>query len=84
MSEPVKVPAEVLAGLNAVRESGRVNMFDAPGVQEVANQLGHHALVVWMEDQMIRRTHSIRYGRPSDYSRGLWNGFEAEEGSEHA
>lgn len=45
---------KIMRQIWVVRETGRVNMFDIPGVQRVANDLGLCDLVVFlMEDDGI-------------------------------
>jgi hypothetical protein len=75
----VKVPRDVFEGLEAVRESGQVNMLDARGVQVVANDLECYALVVWLEDQFEERNYGMRLRRDAVYPRGVFEGFEPEE-----
>lgn len=41
---------EIIEQLEAVRADGRTNMLDMGGIQVVADDLGLHALVVWIED----------------------------------
>ncbi len=40
----------LFANLEAVRETGEVNMLDRRGVQQTANELGLSELVVFIED----------------------------------
>ena len=63
------MPAKVAEQLEEVRQDGRCNMLDRPCVQAVANDLGHHELVVWIED------HQREYGRL------ILEGFEMEGAS---
>ena len=44
----VKVSANVAEGLEAVRESGKINMFDYPMVQVLAKRMGYDETVVWL------------------------------------
>lgn len=71
--EAVEVPVKVLEGLDHVRESGKTNMLDRPAVQYYAYHAGYHETVDWLE------------WYPSEYSRGIFDGFvtreEAKEGS---
>jgi hypothetical protein len=62
--EPVRLPAEVFEGLEDVRRSGRANMHDRYTVQRLAYELGHHATVLWIEEN------------PRLYARGMLYGFE--------
>lgn len=49
----VKVPdKEVKRQLDAVRESGEVNMMDMQGVQAVAADRDYYRLVMWIEDKI--------------------------------
>jgi post-segregation antitoxin (ccd killing protein) len=64
----VRVPREVLEGIEAVRETGRTNMMDRMAVQFIANELEFFQTVVWLEDN--RRA----------YAQGLFNGFEPVDG----
>jgi hypothetical protein len=63
----IRVPAVVLEGLEAVRQSGKTNMFDRKAVQFWANNLEHWETVLWIE------------GHQGDYARGIFEGFEVEE-----
>lgn len=66
--QPIRVPREVLDGIDAVRETGRTNMLDRMAVQYIANELGYFATVIWLEDHR------------DDYARGLFHGFEPVDG----
>lgn len=63
---PVIVTAAVLEGLEAVRTSGKTNMFDAPRVIELALQMGHVHTAMWVYDN--RRL----------YAAGIFAGFAAD------
>jgi hypothetical protein len=65
-SGPVKVPLDVLTGLEAVRESGLVNMLDSHEVQRVADRMDYYAVVVWIQENRQL------------YGSGVFLGFEAE------
>lgn len=67
-TNPVKVPEAVWQGIEAVRVSGKTNMFDAPMVQRLAFDMEHFETVIWMEDN------------PDLYARGIFAGFEVEGG----
>ena len=41
---------KVLAQIMAIRESGRVNMFDVPGVQRMAFEMGFYELASFIEE----------------------------------
>lgn len=61
----IELPAEVLAGLEAVRLSGKTNMLDAPRVIELAFEMGHDATALWVHDNR------------SQYAHGIFEGFAA-------
>jgi len=63
----IQVPREVLDGLETVRASGRINMFDARGVTILARSMDHPAAAEWVE------THR------AEYVTGVFRGFEAEK-----
>ena len=65
--EAIRVPAKVLDGIEAVRQSGLVNMLDRNGVAEVAHALGLPAVADWV------------LAEPGQYARGIFRGFVAEE-----
>ncbi len=67
---PVRVPPEVLKGLEAVRRSGLTNMLDRPAVATIAAWMGHEATARW-----VREHRDL-------YARGVFRGFEAEGGGE--
>ena len=62
----ILVPRAVLEGIEAVRRSGRTNMLDRPAVVRLADQLGHHATVLWIHEH------------PAEYARGVFHGFLVE------
>ncbi len=66
----VRVPADVLAGLEAVRLSGKTNMLDAPRVIELAIEMGCPEAGFWV------------YENRRSYAEGIFRGFEAEEGGD--
>ena len=59
----VKVTQKVLDGIMEVRDSGQTNMMDRGQVMVVADSLGFHDVVCWIEDN------------PKDYARGILRGF---------
>jgi len=67
--DKIRVPREVLDGLEAVRTSGLTNMLDRPIVIELARRMGFEEAARWIE------TH------PRDYAQGVFQGFEAEGGA---
>lgn len=67
--QPVPIPADVFAGLEAVRRSGLTNMLDRPRVIEIAELWGYDATAEWL------RTHR------REYATGIFQGFQViEEG----
>ena len=64
---PVRIPKDVLEGLEAVRRDARTDMVDIPTLRYVASETGKPALVVWID------------GHESEYGRGLLDGFQAED-----
>jgi len=69
MSDKIKIPAEALKGLEAVRLSGRSNMLDRPAVAAIALELGHVDAAIWLTDKDNFKT----------YAQGIFQGFMAEE-----
>jgi hypothetical protein len=61
---PVKVPADVLEGLEAVRRSG-ANMVERAHVLVLAKRMGYRRTVRWVEEH------------PDEYARGVSHGFAA-------
>ena len=66
----IELPAEVLAGLEAVRLSGKTNMLDVPMVVELAYEMEHYATALWVHENR------------KQYAEGIFRGFEATEGSD--
>ena len=66
----VRVPADVLEGLEAVRLSGKTNMLDAPRVIELAFEMERYATALWVHENR------------KQYAEGIFRGFEAAEGSD--
>ncbi len=64
---PVRIPKDVLEELEAVRRAARTDMVDIPTLRYAASETGKPALVVWIDKH------------PSEYGRGLLDGFEAED-----
>jgi hypothetical protein len=62
----VRVPKDVLEGLEVVRRYARTETPDVATARYAAMELGRPELVVWID------------GHLSDYGRGLLDGFEAE------
>lgn len=66
----VQVPADVLAGLEAVRLCGKTNMLEVPRVIELAIEMGYPEAGFWV------------YENRRSYAEGIFRGFEAEEGGD--
>lgn len=64
-STKIRVPDEVLSGLEAVRLSGKTNMLDVPKVIELAFEMGHVDAAFWV------------YENRGIYSLGIFRGFAA-------
>jgi hypothetical protein len=60
----VQIPTTVFEQLEAIRQSGEINMLDRNGVQVIANNLDFFELVCWIEDNR------------KDYAEGIFRGFE--------
>ena len=67
MPYPVPVPVHVLEEIEALRQSGNVNMVDRPAVHQVALKMELEAAADWISKH------------PSQYSEGLSDGFAATE-----
>jgi hypothetical protein len=63
----ILVPADVLNGLNILRQIGTYNMFDVPAVVNMARELDLPDTAEWIE---AHRT---------AYATGILHGFEAEQ-----
>ena len=63
MSDPIKVPAGVLSGIEAVRRSGRTNMLDRAEVIRIADELGLHETVLWVHQNKAK------------YAKGFFRGY---------
>ena len=63
---PVPIPAEVLAGIEAVRQGGKSNMLDTLTVIALACGAGHVAAADWIA------------ANPAAYTAGLFRGFVAD------
>ena len=61
----IRVPKDVLDGLEAVRQSGLTNMLDRPIVASLAREFGFEEAARWVEDHRGR------------YAEGIFRGFEA-------
>ncbi len=67
MKTPVAVPAEVMAGLEAARVSGRVNMLEWLSVVELAREMGEFKAADWI------------WANRSAYIEGVFNGFIGQD-----
>jgi hypothetical protein len=65
--EPVRVPEEVLEGLEAVRRYAGKELLDIATVRYLAQERGRGALAVWVDKH------------PQEYARGVLDGFLADE-----
>ena len=65
-SAPVTVPADVLEGLEAVRQSG-AHMVERAHVLVLAKRMGYRRTVLWVEEH------------PDEYARGISHAFKAGE-----
>ena len=65
----VKLPADVLTGIEAVRQSGATNMLDRPAVQRIARELGYEEIADWLADK----------GNHPAYAQGIFRGFEPDD-----
>jgi hypothetical protein len=65
-SAPVMVPADVLEGLEAVRQSG-AHMVERAHMLVLAKRMGYRRTVLWVEEHQ------------DEYARGISHGFNASE-----
>ena len=63
----ITVSADVLEGLEAVRESGLTNMLDRPVVTQIAYNMGFIETAGWILEN------------PKEYARGVFFGFTTKE-----
>ena len=66
----IRVPADVLEGLEAVRLSGKTNMLDSPRVIELALEMGFSDTAFWVYDNRHL------------YAAGVFQGFVSYEGGD--
>ena len=66
MSDKIKVSLEVLEGLETIRESGELNMFDYLGVMRLAQELRYKETDEWLQNNK------------DAYAQGIFKGFEEE------
>ena len=69
MADKAQIPAKVLEGIEAVRQSGRTNMLARDMVAAIALELGHVDAAFWLED---KANHTA-------YATGIFKGFAEEE-----
>jgi hypothetical protein len=70
-ADSIKIPEEVWRGIEAVRVSGKTNMFDIRVVKKLARRMGHRAAADWIDEHAAL------------YAVGIFRGFEAvDEGGE--
>lgn len=62
-TDPVIVTRDVLAGLEAIRNSGVVNMFDYPEVMRLAMEMQYSHTCEWLQKHK------------GDYAKGIFCGF---------
>ena len=53
---------KIIEGIMAVRDTGRVNMFDANTVQSIALELGYYELAEYISDNRSGYGHAILTG----------------------
>lgn len=71
------IPEEIFDQLEAVRRLGAVNMANAVGVQEVADECGFEELAEWLDDR-----HNRRREYPALLTQGPRRKVELEVGGE--
>ncbi len=69
VSDKVKIPEEVLRGIEAVRKSGRTNMLARDAVAAIALELGYVDAAFWLIDKV---NHTA-------YATGIFKGFTEKE-----
>ena len=69
MGDKVKIPANVLEGIKAVRISGRTNMLARDVVAAIALELGYVDAAFWLDDKANHKT----------YATGIFHGFAEED-----
>ena len=53
---------KIVSQIRDIRDSGRVNMFDVPGVQRMAFKMGFYELVCFIEEDRAEYVHFILTG----------------------
>ena len=64
---PVRIPAFVFEGIEAVRDSGKTSMSDSLAMRDLAKLIGYPATAQWIE------------WHPTLYAAGVHYGFEPNE-----
>ncbi len=64
--KPVRVPEEVLEGLEAVRRYAGTDVLDIAWVRYLAQERGRSALAVWVDEH------------PHEYAQGVLYGFRTD------
>ena len=64
--QPVRIPKDVLEGLEAIRRHARTDVLDIPTARYLAEERGRPALALWIDKN------------PQEYGRGLLYGFGAD------
>ena len=67
--EPVRVPEDMLEGLEAVRRYAGTDVLDIPTVRYLAQERGRSVLAVWVDKH------------PHEYARGVLYGFRTDTSS---
>lgn len=73
--DSVEIPRVIFEQLEEVRILGETNMLDYAAVQRIAHERDLHALVLWLEDQMVRRSYGARMPPNAPYVKGIFSGF---------
>ena len=67
VSAPVRIPAFVFEGIEAIRDSGKTSMSNSLAVRDLAKLMGYPATAQWIE------------WHPTLYAAGVLYGFEPNE-----
>jgi hypothetical protein len=65
--KPVRVPEEVLKGLQAVRRYAGTDVLDIARVRYLAQERGRGALAVWVDKHPHEYARGVLYGFRTDY-----------------
>lgn len=60
--DPISVPKSVYGGLEAVRQSGAVNMFDYGSVLRMTTMLNNKDAAIWLRDHKREYLQGVLYG----------------------